>query len=102
MEDVFKFLLVAAVMVIGLVRQFKKEARKDTEGKPFMLPGTNMDDDTCPPYPEQEDTYGGYIPEGPRTTEQPAEGIFARPAKSNPKNLQPLHILPCKPTPPLR
>ncbi|WP_274972603.1 hypothetical protein [Bacteroides fluxus] len=85
MEDVFKFLLVAAVMVIGLVRQFKKEARKDTEGKPFMLPGTNMDDDTCPPYPEQEDTYGGYIPEGPRTTEQPAEGIFARPAKSNPK-----------------
>ena len=43
MEDVFKFLLVAAVMVIGLVRQFKKEARKDTDGKPFMLPGTNMD-----------------------------------------------------------
>ena len=26
MEDVFKFLLVAAVIVIGLVKQFKKEA----------------------------------------------------------------------------
>ena len=29
MEDVFKFLLVAAVIVIGLVKQFKKEANKN-------------------------------------------------------------------------
>ncbi len=85
MEDVFKFLLIAAVIVIGLVRQFKKEAGKNTDGKPFMLPGTDTDDDTYPPHSGQEDTYGGYIPEGPKPAEQPAEGTLARPAKSNPK-----------------
>lgn len=63
MEDVFKFLLVAAVIVIGLVRQFKKEAKK------------NADEDTTMPMPEAGNpmpenwgggTYGGYIPEGPK------------------------------------
>ena len=34
MEDVFKFLLVAAVIVIGLVKQFKKEADKNADKSP--------------------------------------------------------------------
>ena len=34
MEDVFKFLLVAAVIVIGLVKQFKKEANKNADKSP--------------------------------------------------------------------
>lgn len=63
MEDVFKFLLIAAVIVIGLVKQFKKEAKKNAGSDPAM------------PMPEVENsmpenwgggTYGGYIPEGPK------------------------------------
>ena len=63
MEDVLKFLLIAAVIVIGIVRQLKKEANKNADKAPTM------------PVPETENplpgnwgggTYGGYIPEGPQ------------------------------------
>lgn len=72
MEDVFKFLLVAAVIVFGLVRQLKKEAKKNAENKPVvpMPPETDMDAHPFPPHPYRRGTYGGYIPEGPRMTEE--------------------------------
>lgn len=71
MEDVFKFLLVAVVIVIGLVRQFKKEAKKKSANKPVVpIPNTGMDDNSFPPYTARRGTYGGYIPEGPQTMEQ--------------------------------
>ena len=80
MEDAFKFLLVAAVIVIGLVRQFKKEAKKNAGNKPDMpIPDTNMDDEMYPS--DQENTYGGYIPEGPQALGESAEQIFVRPVK---------------------
>lgn len=63
MEDVFKFLLVAAVIVIGLVKQFKKEAKKSADKGPAMPQPTA--DNPLPEYWDG-DTYGGYIPEGPR------------------------------------
>ena len=68
MEDVFKFLLVAAVIVIGLVKQFKKEADKNADKSPD-IPMPDVDN----PLPEYwgEDTYGGFIPEGPKPTEKP-------------------------------
>ena len=60
MEDVFKFLLVAAVIVIGLVKQFKKEANKNADKSPD-IPMPDVDN----PLPEYwgGDTYGGFIPE---------------------------------------
>ncbi|WP_418698894.1 hypothetical protein [Bacteroides sp.] len=62
MEDIFKFLLVAAVIVIGIAKQFKKETKKNDGKKPAMpRPAANS------PLPEQwgGETYGGYIPQGP-------------------------------------
>lgn len=74
MEDVFKFLLVAAVIAIGLVRQFKKEAKKNAANKPVApMPNTGMDDNSFPPYTSGRGTYGGYIPEGPQMMEQPGK-----------------------------
>lgn len=68
MEDTFKFLLVAAVIVIGLVRQFKKDSNKSADKNPDM-PMPDVDN----PLPEYwgGDTYGGFIPEGPKPEEKP-------------------------------
>lgn len=68
MEDVFKFLLVAAVIATGLIRQFKKEANKNA-GKSPGMPMPDVDN----PLPEDwgRDTYGGFIPEGPKPAEKP-------------------------------
>lgn len=68
MEDVFKFLLVAAVIVIGLVKQFKKEANKNADKSPD-IPMPDVDN----PLPEYwgGDTYGGFIPKGPKPAEKP-------------------------------
>ena len=68
MEDVFKFLLVAAVIVIGLVKQFKKEANKNADKSPD-IPMPDVDN----PLPEYwgGDTYGGFIPGGPKPAEKP-------------------------------
>jgi hypothetical protein len=86
MEDLFKFLLVAAVIAIGLVRQFKKEAKKNSESKPVMpLPDTDMNDDVFPPYSDQGNTYGGYIPQGPPMTKQSTEENVTRPIRSKSK-----------------
>ncbi|MCD8092478.1 MAG: hypothetical protein LUF01_06495 [Bacteroides sp.] len=62
MEDIFKFLLVAAVIVIGIAKQFKKETKKNAGKKPAMpRPAPNS---PLPEYWEGE-TYGDYIPQGP-------------------------------------
>lgn len=57
MEEVFKFLLVAAFIVIGLVRQFKKDAGNNAGENPGMpvpnadmsLPDANEDSGTLAP-----------------------------------------------------
>ncbi len=69
MEDVFKFLLVAAVIVIGLVKQFKKEANKNADKSPD-IPMPDVDN----PLPEYwgGDTYGGFIPEAPSRQKSPS------------------------------
>lgn len=63
MEDVLKFLLIAAVIVIGIVRQLKKDASKYAD-KDSAMPTPEAEH----PLPEEwgEGTYGGYIPEGPQ------------------------------------
>lgn len=63
MEDVFKFLVIAGIIIIGFVRQAKKEAKKKADSKPFVpMP------DEARPFPENQgdETYGGYIPKGPQ------------------------------------
>ncbi len=68
MEDVFKFLLVAAVIATGLIRQFKKETNKNADKSPG-IPMPDVDN----PLPENwgGGTYGGFIPEGPKPTNKP-------------------------------
>ena len=72
MEELFKFLLVVAFIVIGIVTQLRKEAGKNTgkdSGK--ALDGMPMPDSDHPlPEPWRGDTYGGFIPEGPKPTEK--------------------------------
>ncbi|MCL1616044.1 hypothetical protein M3090_06505 [Bacteroides sp. ET71] len=70
MEDFLKFLLVAAVVVIGIVRQSQKEAKKKAAQQP-----PRPQADTVPPFPtpeEEDGTYGGYIPVGPASKPEPA------------------------------
>lgn len=69
MEDVFKFLLVAAVIVIGLVKQFKKEADKNADKSPD-IPMPDVDN----PLPEYwgEDTYGALFPKAPNRQKSPS------------------------------
>ena len=84
MEDVFKFLLVAAVIVIGLVKQFKKEANKNADKSPD-IPMPDVDN----PLPEYwgGDTYGGFIPGGPKPAEKPKPV-----SKPSAKSLSLIHI----------
>lgn len=61
MEDIFKFLLVAGVIVISFIRQTQKEAKK----KVGNAPATPVPDDGNPfPEDRNDETYGGYIPQG--------------------------------------
>ena len=86
MEDVFKFLLVAAVMVIGLVKQFKKEANKNADKSPD-IPMPDVDN----PLPEYwgGDTYGGFIPEGPKPAEKPKPVSKPSPSSTLPMTVSP-------------
>lgn len=61
MEDVFKFLFVIIIIAVGFIRQAKKEAKKKAANNPAMPRKEN-------PLPESwnDETYGGYIPEGPQ------------------------------------
>ena len=77
MEDVLKFLLVAAVLVVAFVRQVRKETQKKAARKP-VVPAPEAPS----PHPRREDedsTYGGYIPEGPDPAPEPAPAPSPRP-----------------------
>lgn len=80
MDEVLKFLLIAAVIVIGIVRQLKKEANKNADKAPSMpIPETEN------PLPENwgGGTYGGYIPEGPQ--QEPPVQVKKKKTTSTPK-----------------
>lgn len=63
MEDILKFLAIAGIIIIGFVRQAKKEAKKKADSKPFAP----MPDEANPfPQVQGDETYGGYIPKGPQ------------------------------------
>lgn len=71
MDGIIQFLLIAGIIVIGIVKQFKKEAKKNAEDRPAVpLPDDDMDDTM--PIPESwGKTYGGFIPEGPKQEPKP-------------------------------
>ena len=72
MDDILQFLLIAGIIVIGIVKQFKKEAKKNADNSPAMpMPDTDFDDDALPIPESWGKTYGGYIPEGPRPEPKP-------------------------------
>ena len=49
MDDILQFLLIAGIIVIGIVKQFKKEAKKNADNSPAMpMPDTDFDDDALP------------------------------------------------------
>ena len=66
MDGILQFLLIAGIIVIGVVKQFKKEAKKNAENRPAMPVPENDIDEGALPIPEAwGNTYGGFIPEGP-------------------------------------
>ena len=66
MDGILQFLLIAGIIVIGVVKQFKKEAKKNAENRPAMPVPENEIDEGALPIPEAwGNTYGGFIPEGP-------------------------------------
>ncbi|WP_373734734.1 hypothetical protein [Bacteroides heparinolyticus] len=86
MEDFFKFLLVMSVIVIGIVKQFKKEAQKNADKKPAMpMPEANF------PLPEyqNEDTDRDFIPEEPETEPEFMHRPSAKPNKQPRHKKQP-------------
>ncbi|WP_281644862.1 hypothetical protein [Bacteroides zoogleoformans] len=86
MEDVFKFLLVAAVIAIGIVKQIKKEAQKNADKKPVMpVPDADF------PLSEHrdEDTYGDSVPAGSGMEAEVIRQSSVRPAKQLRNKKQP-------------
>lgn len=72
MEDILQFLVIASVIVVGIVRQFKKEAKKNADNRPAMpMPKKENSDNTMPVPESWRKTYGGYIPEGPAEETNP-------------------------------
>ena len=66
MDGILQFLLIVGIIVIGVVKQFKKEAKKNAENRPAMPVPENDIDEGALPIPEAwGNTYGGFIPEGP-------------------------------------
>ena len=56
MEDIFKFLLIAGIIVISFVRQAKKEAKKKAGNSPAM---PVFDEENPLPESWSDGTYGG-------------------------------------------
>ena len=72
MDGILQFLLIAGIIVIGIAKQFKKEAKKNADNSPAMpMPDTDFDDDALPIPKGWGETYGGYIPEGPQPEPKP-------------------------------
>ena len=62
MEDIFKFLLIIGIIVFGIARQAKKEAKKNADKRsamPIPEAGNTL------PENRNDETYGGFIPKGP-------------------------------------
>lgn len=64
MEDILKFLLVAGVLVVAFIRQARKEAQKKQASRPPVMPRPETPPSDHPDG-QKDQTYGGYIPEGP-------------------------------------
>lgn len=72
MDGILQFLLIAGIIVIGVVKQFKKEAKKNAENRPAMpVPENDIDEDALPIPEAWGKTYGGFIPEGPTPKHPP-------------------------------
>ena len=72
MDGILQFLLIAGIIVIGIVKQFKKEAKKNAENSPTMpMSEDDIDEDTLPIPEIWGKTYGGFIPEGPAPQTSP-------------------------------
>ena len=80
MEDIFKFLLIAGIIVISFVRQAKKEAKKKAGNNPAM---PVFDEENPLPESWNDGTYGGYIPESPK----PEAAVIRK--KTEKKNISP-------------
>jgi len=72
MDGILQFLLIAGIIVIGIVKQFKKEAKKNADNSPAMPIPEDIDEDAMPIPQGWGKTYGGYIPEGPEIKPEPA------------------------------
>lgn len=80
MDEFVQFLFVIAIIAVGIVQQYRKEARKKKAEQPPIPPVTST---SWPPEPEETDeTYGGYIPAAPEpeTAPKPAPKPFIEPA----------------------
>ena len=45
MDGILQFLLIVGIIVIGVVKQFKKEAKKNAENRPAMpVPENDIDE----------------------------------------------------------
>mgnify|MGYP000834983885 CR=1 FL=1 len=59
MDGILQFLLIVGIIVIGVVKQFKKEAKKNAENRPAMPVPENDIDEGALPIPEAwGNTYG--------------------------------------------
>ena len=77
MEDVLKFLVIIAVIAVGIVKQYNKEARKkNTTAAPAGMPPVPEDADTDSPLP-------------PHRTTPEAEPFIPRNAPAQPETPQP-------------
>ena len=63
MEDLLKFLLVAATVVIAIVKHVQDNAKKKEAQKPPSPTARPVPPFSAPE--EADETYGGYIPAGP-------------------------------------
>ena len=52
MDGILQFLLIVGIIVIGVVKQFKKEAKKNAENRPAMPVPENDIDESALPIPE--------------------------------------------------
>ena len=82
MDGILQFLLIVGIIVIGVVKQFKKEAKKNAENRPAMpMP------DAESPFPENWNgvPYDGYNPENPGPEVSAPRKKAAKKHKSAPK-----------------
>lgn len=104
MDEFVQFLFVIAIIAVGIVQQYRKEARKKKAEQPPIPPVTST---SWPPEPEETDeTYGGYIPAAPEPETAPKPFIEPAVHKTAPQPPQrkqavatpPVNNVPATPT----